>query len=141
MGVIVESRLISQRLRALERQRARCRPPAGALPGWAIDALCSAGMTRAEVIGAGIVRADVDASVRLEQAIDDMEDELLRCNVEGVDGLIALAEAALQRLRRPQADAGGAAFADRADRRALALVERLLDQLHRLHEVPLRQVG
>lgn len=139
MAVIAHSRLVSHRLRVLERQRtprevAADEPPA-ALPDWAAEVLVIAGMTADEVAGAN----DTPAPRDVEGAIEAAEDDLLRCGASTVEELEGLAEAAVNRLRRSRCASG--AFADGDVARGLALMERLSSELVRLRATPVRGVG
>ncbi|MFW5835076.1 MAG: hypothetical protein ACOCYE_13365 [Pseudomonadota bacterium] len=139
MAVIARSRLVSHRLRVLERQRAprevAIDAPPAALPGWAAEVLVMAGMTVDEVAMGG----DTTGPRDIERAIEAAEEDLLRCGATSLEEVEGLAEAALNRLRRSRCASGSLADADAA--RSLALLERLSSDLARLRTAPIRGVG
>jgi hypothetical protein len=150
MGVIAQSRVLGHRLRTLERRRAaivgdqRRAVPAAPLPHWAVECLEMIGMTAREIEIADNLatrRAGDPAVADVDRAIEAAEAELLRCSTEGVEGLQVLAESVLARLRRTQAAYRAGLVDDAGHAQALALCERLLEELRRLEDEPLRQAG
>lgn len=144
MGIVVGSRVVDQhrRNRAVRPTEARCESglQTTTLPPWAVEALCMAGMTVDEIRALDGAARTANTDEVEDESVAAREDELLRDGAETLLGLVALAEGAARRLRRGT-DRAVLPFAHRDDRRALALVERLLTDLERLRGRPLRQVG
>ena len=146
MSVIGRSRLLGQRLRLLEQRRAELAQEreqawrATGLPPWAGEVLRRVGMTRSELAEfdrecaeRSQRRSPVDvvaAMADLDRNIGEVEQELLACDADGVHRLEAMADVAVQRLRRIVATAGG--DPQQRNERALAVMERLLQELRQL---------
>lgn len=155
MSVIARSRLLGQRLRMLERRRAdlvgerAAAIRAAGLPAWAGVVMQRVGMTANELAAFDRQCArraqngtldEIDAALtEIDRSIADAEEQLLACDVDARDRLEAMADVAVQRLRRVVAKNDDRTGADEG--RALGLLEELLRELQQLREGALSRVG
>lgn len=143
MSVIGSSLLLVRRIAELQRRREslarRARDLREQLPDWAIQPLCLAGMTEAEIRGrlADLSRAEEEAGLdtmegqleRMDRELDELDCSLLCTPSTSLEGVEAVLDLAVERLRALIPSDPQDLFYDHGEARALALLERVLDDL------------
>ncbi len=146
MTVIANTILTARRIVELQRRRRelveRQERLRRTLPEWAFAPLRLVGMSAEEIrrmmeeldraeaeAGLDVVEAEIEA---LDQQIDTLEQQLLGSSQLSFEGVVALLDLAVARLRESVATDPEDVFYDHGDARTLFLLERALEDLRAL---------
>lgn len=143
MSVIANTTLLMRRASEAHRRRdalrAKREQTSRALPEWAVMPLKLAGMSAGEVeaVLKGQVAAEGEAGIeemdaeieKVDGELDRIETQLLASPSAGLDGVRALLQLALGRMRETTVTDETSVFYDYGGARLLSLVERAADEL------------
>lgn len=143
MTVIHNTTLVVRRLGDLQRRRDvlvdRQSQLRRALPDWAFAPLQLVGMSADEIrtMMSDLTRAESDAGLdavesdieRIDQQVEELENRLLAVPSRSLDGVHAVLELAVNRMRSQSSSDPDDVFYDYGDARVLAFMERASDDL------------
>jgi hypothetical protein len=155
MAVITSTVLLVRRINDLMRRRAalaeRHEQLRRALPDWAVTPLQLVGMTAEEIRGYvdDLAQAEAESGVEqidreletIDREIEGLEDQLLASEATSLDGIAAVVDLALARLRGQTVSDPGDVFYDYGDARILMFVERIAADVHALLGIERRRAS